>query len=175
MGTLIPPSPLDFRQQRAEYSRTLKIVLSVTIVLVGLASAPARSAPGGGTVIKTAYNAKLKRTIVVDAHGRTVYLFTSDTKGKATCAQADPACPSIWPAVAARGTPVAGNGVLGRLLGVTKGAHGVAQVTYNHHPLYYFHGGQGFVGDSKAGDANGEGFFNVWYVLSPKGNPIKLR
>jgi predicted lipoprotein with Yx(FWY)xxD motif len=46
-------------------------------------------------------------------------------------------------------------------------------VSYNRHPLYYWKGGQGYAGDSKPGDANGQKFFNVWYVVSPKGNAIK--
>jgi len=150
-----------------------RLVLIVSIVLAVAGAGPAASAVHGGMVIKTAYNAKLKKTIVVDTHGRTLYLFTDDKNGKATCAQADPSCPSLWPAVPANGKPVAGKGILGRLLGVTKGAHGVTQVTYNHHPLYYWHGGVGYVGDSKAGDANGQGLYDVWFVVSAKGNAIK--
>jgi predicted lipoprotein with Yx(FWY)xxD motif len=46
-------------------------------------------------------------------------------------------------------------------------------VSYNHHPLYYWHGGQGYADDSKPGDANGRKFFNVWFVVSPQGNAIK--
>jgi predicted lipoprotein with Yx(FWY)xxD motif len=43
------------------------------------------------------------------------------------------------------------------------------QVTYAGHPLYYY------AGDKKAGDLNGQGFFSVWYVVSPKGTAIKKR
>jgi predicted lipoprotein with Yx(FWY)xxD motif len=51
--------------------------------------------------------------------------------------------------------------------------HGVSQVSYDRHPLYYWKGGHGYAGDSTPGDVNGQKFFNVWYVVSPKGNAIK--
>jgi predicted lipoprotein with Yx(FWY)xxD motif len=100
-------------------------------------------------------------------------MLTEDTHGKATCEQADPQCPSLWPALTTKGKPQAGPGIKASLLGTTRGAHGVTQVTYNRHPLYYWHGsGTAFPGDKKPGDVKGQGFYNVWYVLSPKGNPI---
>jgi hypothetical protein len=50
----------------------------------------------------------------------------------------------------------------------------VQQVTYNHHPLYYFAGLTGAgSGDRKPGDIKGQAFYTVWYVLSAKGAPIK--
>ncbi len=69
----------------------------------------------------------------------------------------------------ANGTPVAGKGINPKLLGVVRGAHGVRQVSYNDHPLYYWHGGDGYNGDKKPGDATGQAFLSVWYVLTPKG------
>ena len=39
------------------------------------------------------------------------------------------------------------------------------QVTYNHHPLYYYKN------DKKPGDLLGQDFYNLWYVLSPSGKP----
>ena len=50
-----------------------------------------------------------------------------------------------------------------RRRGIVKGAHGARQVTYNHHPLYYF------VGDSAPGDVNGQGCYGYWFALSGKG------
>ena len=49
------------------------------------------------------------------------------------------------------------------------GRGGTRQVTYGHHPLYYY------VGDRKAGDTHGQGlnqFGAKWYVLSPTGSKI---
>ena len=67
----------------------------------------AKDLRAGGAVIKTAYNAKLKKTIVVDGRDRTIYLLISDSGGIPSCAALSPACPKAWPAVAAQGKPVA--------------------------------------------------------------------
>jgi predicted lipoprotein with Yx(FWY)xxD motif len=153
-----------------------RLVLIITSMLLGsfVIAAPATSVSAGSTVIKTAYNAELKKTIVVDGRGRTVYLLISDTAGVPTCAGLSPACPKAWPAVVAQGKPVAGKGIKAALLGVVKGAGGVKQVTYKHHPLYTFRGGFGAPpGDKQPGHVRGQAFYGIWYVLSPKGNAIK--
>ena len=153
-----------------------RFVLIVTTVLLGsFALAPAAtSTAAGGAVIKTAYNAKLKKTIVVDGRGRTIYLLISDSGGVPSCAALSPACPKAWPAVATQGKPVAGKGINAALLGVAKGAGGVKQVTYKKHPLYFFHGGFGAPpGDKQPGHVRGQAFYGIWFVLSPKGNAIK--
>jgi predicted lipoprotein with Yx(FWY)xxD motif len=144
---------------------------AVSLMLVGSAGAQARvsSSASSGTVVKVVFRKQLEMPIVVAARGRTVYLLTSDTKGLPTCAQIDPACPKTWPAVTSRGAPVAGAGINGRLLGVVRGAGGSRQVTYNHHPLYYY------AGDGPVGDVNGQACFGLWYVLSGKGAAIRKR
>ena len=127
----------------------------------------------GRATVKVALNKTLKKSILVDGKGRTLYLFTEDKAGKATCATADPRCPKLWPALATVGKPLAGKGAKASLLGTTKGAGGVQQVTYNRHPLYYFAGITAGLGDRKPGDVNGQAFGGAWYVVSPKGTPIK--
>ncbi|MFL5910899.1 MAG: hypothetical protein ACJ768_10065 [Gaiellaceae bacterium] len=139
-----------------------------------VATSSASSSTSSQAVVKTAFDKALKATILVDGSGRTLYLLTSDPKGTATCAALDPVCPATWPALATTGAPKAGPGVKASLLGTTTGAHGVTQVTYNGHPLYTFHGGNGAgAGDKKPGDARGQAFFSIWYVVSPKGAAIK--
>jgi predicted lipoprotein with Yx(FWY)xxD motif len=128
--------------------------------------------------VKTAFNAKLKKTILVDGAGRTLYMFTSDLAGKDTiCTPQGPygaECPTIWPPLTSTGTPHAGNGINSALLSVYKRRDGKRQVTYNHHPLYYFHGDPSTPpGDKKPGDVRGEGFVSEWYVLAPNGTPIR--
>jgi len=129
-------------------------------------------------LVKTAYNAKLRKTIIVDGPGRTLYMFTSDLNGKDTiCTPTGPygaECPHIWPPLTSGASPRAGKGVTASLLGVYRRKDGKRQVTYNHHPLYYFHGDASTPpGDKKPGDAHGQGFVHEWYVLSPKGTPIR--
>ncbi|MEA2161742.1 MAG: hypothetical protein QOD66_4122, partial [Solirubrobacteraceae bacterium] len=86
--------------------------------------------------------------ILVDSHGRTLYLFTKDTGGRSRCSGS---CAVAWPPLLATGRPVAGTGVKGAKLGTTRRSDGKRQVVYNRHPLYRF------VGDKKPGNANGQG------------------
>ena len=95
---------------------------------------------------------------LVDSAGRTLYIFTEDTNGKDTaCTPQGPwgaECPAIWPALTSAGAPRAGSGAKASLLGIYTRRDGKRQVTYNHHPLYYFHGDPNTPpGDKKPGDA----------------------
>ena len=153
---------------------TLLAAVLLSWLVVAATAAGGRTASSSRAVVKVAFNKTLKQAIVVDESGRTVYMFTSDTNGTPTCAKEDPVCPKIWPAFTTTGKPLAGKGINARLLGTARGAGGSQQVTYNRHPLYYYHGGFGAPGrDKKPGDVEGQNFFSSWYVLSPKGTPIR--
>lgn len=104
--------------------------------------------------------------ILVDAKGRTLYLWLADKGTTSTCSGA---CAGAWPPVTTTGKPRAGTGVIGSDLGTTKRADGTLQVTYAGHPLYYFSG------DSSPGQTNGQAssaFGAPWYVVSAKGIAI---
>jgi predicted lipoprotein with Yx(FWY)xxD motif len=104
--------------------------------------------------------------ILVDAKGRTLYLFAKDTGTKSACSGG---CATAWPPLRASGKPTAGDGAKASLLGTIPRSDGKPQITYDGHPLY------GYQGDSKPGEANGQGldgFGAPWYVLSPTGNEI---
>jgi predicted lipoprotein with Yx(FWY)xxD motif len=104
--------------------------------------------------------------ILVDAKGRTLYLFEADKADASSCTGA---CLSLWPALTTAGAPKAEAGVLPAKLGTTATSGGKRQVTYNHHPLYYY------VGDRKAGDTTGQGlnqFGAKWYVLAATGKKV---
>jgi predicted lipoprotein with Yx(FWY)xxD motif len=104
--------------------------------------------------------------ILVDSHGRTLYLFKQDTGTKSTCFGE---CASDWPPLRANGKPTVGRGLTASKVGTTARSDGEPEVTYNGHPLYLF------AGDKKAGDTNGQGltaFGAPWYVVSPAGNQI---
>jgi predicted lipoprotein with Yx(FWY)xxD motif len=108
---------------------------------------------------------KLGQTLV-DGQGRTLYLFEADKAGKSEC---NGACTGAWPPYVSSGTPHAGTGVTGALLGTSVRGDGATQVTYHGHPLYYY------AGDNRPGDAAGQGlnqFGAQWYVLAPSGNKI---
>jgi len=103
---------------------------------------------------------------LADSQGRTLYLFEADKGGTSTCAGA---CAAAWPPVTASGMPTAGSGVNEALLGTVKRSDGTEQLTYNHHPLYYF------AADTGAGTAKGQGskaFGAGWYVVNAKGSKI---
>jgi predicted lipoprotein with Yx(FWY)xxD motif len=104
--------------------------------------------------------------ILVDAHGRSLYLFEQDNGMASTCYGA---CASIWPPLTVSGSPNGTDGVTASKLGTIKRKDGKAEVTYNGHPLYYYSG------DQKPGDTAGEGlnqFGAPWDVLSTSGKGI---
>jgi predicted lipoprotein with Yx(FWY)xxD motif len=101
--------------------------------------------------------------ILVDAEGRTLYLFTSDKDANSTCYGE---CASYWPPLTTEGTPLGGDGIDPTQLGTSARTDGTTMVTFNGHPLYYF------IKDGNPGDVAGQGYNNVWYVLDAKGNAI---
>src|SRR5256885_14334734 len=114
------------------------------------------------TKVRVASNSKLGK-ILVDSRGRTLYLFSKDTRTKSACSGA---CATPWPPLRANGKLSAGSGVTASKLGTIRRSDGKPQVTYNGHPLY------GFVMDTKPGETKGEGFtaFGArWFAVSPSG------
>lgn len=140
-----------------------------------IATATAGASSSSSAVVKTAFNKTLKKTILVDGAGRTLYMYTADTGGTSNCVNDSTYhCSKAWPPLLTTGAPHAGQGAKASLLGTTKRADGGVQVTYHGHPLYTFHGGYGLgPGDTKPGQAGGQGVVTIWWVLSPAGNPIK--
>src|SRR6476646_2052571 len=133
--------------------------LSLTYGL-SLASASSTSATKVGTA-----SSNLGR-ILVDRHGRTLYLFLKDKNGKSACSGA---CAAYWPPLIASGKPHAVAGAKASLLGTTRRGDGRRQVTYRHHPLYRY------AGDTGRCHTNGQwldDFGGEWWVLSPAGNKI---
>jgi predicted lipoprotein with Yx(FWY)xxD motif len=129
-------------------------------------SAPSTSSgQSSAATVKTA-SSKVG-TILVDANGRTLYLFEKDQPDQSTCAGA---CAAAWPVDHSSAAPKAAGQVKAALLGTIKRSDGTTQVTYNRHPLYYY------AGDTAAGQLNGQGlnaFGGGWDVLSPSGNKIE--
>lgn len=101
--------------------------------------------------------------ILVDAEGKTLYLFTNDAEGTSTCTGG---CAETWPPLVAD-SPVAGEGIDESLLDTVARDDGGAQVTYNGHPLYTY------APDQAAGDTEGQGVGGVWYVVDASGNAVE--
>ena len=129
------------------------------------AASPAANSAASSTPTVRVANGSLGR-ILVDAHGRTVYLFKQDKGTKSTC---NGACAQAWPPVTVSGKPTAGTGANASLVGTTKRSDGKTQVTYHGHPLYRFQG------DQSRGDTKGQGvvaFGGAWFVVSPSGTQV---
>ena len=102
--------------------------------------------------------------IVVDAQGRTVYVFDKDTAGdgKSVCSGD---CLAKWPAVTADSDKPAVDGVTGDVGTITRD-DGSTQVTLGGMPLYLH------TGDSQAGDVTGQAVGGSWWVVGPDGTKI---
>ena len=127
----------------------------------GTASAsPAASTASGGETYTIAVSSSTLGKFLTGEDGKTLYTFKADTANTSNCGPG--ACADNWPAlfVDDSDTLKAGAGVTGALTTFTR-SDGKKQAAYNGAPLYYF------VGDSKAGDTNGQGVANKWYVAAP--------
>ena len=112
--------------------------------------------------VNTAENAEFG-TMLVEASGRSLYLFTDDERNKSNCSGG---CATAWPPLLTVGDPTAGEGVNADRLGTITREDGSTQVAYNGWPLYYF------APDEKPGDTKGQ--YGTWFVVSPLGEAIGL-
>ena len=148
----------------------MKTVVSPRLLLTGALTVLSLVAPGAahaatgttGTTVKLGNT--LLGTVLLDAKGMTLYMFTKDTPNTSVCYGQ---CEVAWPPLLTDGTPVAGAGVKASLLGTTTRKDGKMQVTYNGLPLYYW-----FL-DNKTGDVSGQDVGKVWYVMAANGSIVK--
>ena len=141
-----------------------RVVLAVmaTAVLVTAGAVAAKTSSGAMVKVRSTSLGKF----VVDAQGRTLYLFEKDKNGRSACYGQ---CAKFWPPLITSGKPRASAGVKASLLGTTRRRDGRMQVTYGGHPLYRF------LEDKAPGQTKGEGtkFFGAeWYVVAPSGKKI---
>ena len=139
------------------------VVVSTAFAAIVAGFALANGTTGGTTV---AVAKSRLGSILVDSRGITLYDFVKDKRGTSSCYGA---CAALWPPLITKGKPHAGHGVRASLLGTTRRKDGKLEVTYNHHPLYYY------VSDRKPGQTTGQRlnqFGGLWWVLSPSGKEI---
>jgi predicted lipoprotein with Yx(FWY)xxD motif len=145
-------------------THVMRLVLGVTVLAV-VAIAASAFAAGGNAVVKVGPS-NLGR-VLVDANGKTLYVWAHDKTSKSTC---NGACAQYWPPLVSKGRPQAIAGANGKLLGTSRRGDGRMQVTYAGHPLYYF------VQDTKAGQTNGESltdFGGRWDPVSAAGKTVR--
>ena len=143
------------------------VAVPVGLLAVGAGSSLAHQAVRADAHAASAPTVALRSTkygkiLVVGKTGRTLYLFTGDSRNKSNCTGR---CASAWPPLLTKGKPTGGAGISARKLGEIKSGSS-HQVTYNGHPLYTF------VSDTGAGSITGEAS-GGFYVVSAGGNEGK--
>ena len=88
----------------------------------------------GNAIVNTTDHPELG-TFLIDASGRTLYLFTVDERNKSNCLGG---CALAWPPLLSVGEPAAGEGIASERLATIALEDGSSQVVYNGWPLYYF-------------------------------------
>jgi predicted lipoprotein with Yx(FWY)xxD motif len=142
------------------------LLLTIGAIAVGLAVSVGIASASASPAAKVAVASSGLGQILVDGHGRTLYLFGKDAHGKSSCAGK---CAAFWPPLIASGKTRASAGAQATLLGTTRRADGRLQVTYNHHPLYTF------VKDTGKGQTNGQDlkvFGGEWDALTSAGRKV---
>jgi predicted lipoprotein with Yx(FWY)xxD motif len=129
---------------------TLSLLVAVGVPQVLAANSSKR-------VVAETENATLGKTVLTTTKGRTLYSLSVEKNGKFICTAS---CLSVWhPLIVPAGVRPTGPVKLGTI----ERPEGGTQVTYKGRPLYRFGG------DTKAGQANGEGIKDVgtWHTASP--------
>jgi len=134
----------------------------------GGSSASGSSSSGGAAATVAVKSKGTLGKILIDSHGRALYLFEKDSGPTSTCYQA---CARVWPPFTTSGKPKAGRGASASQLATTHRKDGKTQALYHGHPLYYY------APDAhQPGTTKGEGlkqFGAEWYVLSPAGSKVE--
>jgi predicted lipoprotein with Yx(FWY)xxD motif len=154
------PNPRPFRGRRR--GRLTAVALMTAAFAASLAAIAIASA--GTPTVKSAHNKKLGQ-IVVDAHGRSLYVLSPETARHLLCKTRE--CFASWPplTVASRKTKLKkGAGVHGRLT-ILRRSSGKLQVMLDGMPLYHY------IGDVRKGEVKGQNihtFGGVWHVVSAR-------
>jgi predicted lipoprotein with Yx(FWY)xxD motif len=120
------------------------------------------SAGAGVHTVTVVQDATLGAYLAGDG-GKTLYVLTKDAPNVSNCTGS---CAANWPPFTLpSGDTVVGAAGATQSFGTITRADGTMQVTYGGAPLYYF------VGDSAAGQTNGQGLNGVWFVVAAGGGP----
>jgi predicted lipoprotein with Yx(FWY)xxD motif len=148
------------RPRIARVLLALALAAAAAVGVAGFALASgARPAANRAVTVKSAANASVGKTILVDSRGRTLYRRTGERRGHILCKGS---CAALWPPVLVpRGAHLkAGKGVKRSRLGTVRLAGGKRAAAYRGAPL------RRFTGDAKRGDATGDGVDGIWHVIA---------
>ena len=145
--------------------RFKRFLVGAAALAVGTLVVASAVAAGGNTIVKVGPSSL--GPVLVDAHGKTLYIWAHDKTSKSTC---NGACAEYWPPLITQGRPKAIAGAKSRLISTSRRSDGRMQVTYAGHPLY------SFALDTKAGQTTGEGltdFGGRWDPVSSTGKAVR--
>jgi predicted lipoprotein with Yx(FWY)xxD motif len=157
--------PARMRGQRPRRNRWFGIASGASALLLSAALLANLALASVTPTVSASHDSMLNKTVVADAHGRTLYALNPETVHHLLCRSH--ACFEAWPPVTVRSHTVkllAGHGVEGHLA-LLKRSDGKLQVTLRGTPLYRYSG------DSTKGEANGEGirsFGGKWHTVLAK-------
>ena len=165
-------------EMNVRISGAVALLAGLGLVAAGCGGSYASSTPKSGVAgarhVTSSVAVKTRKVkglgvVLVNAAGRTLYIFAPDQHRHVTCTGQ---CASYWPPLKLTGAskPTAGGSAKAKFLGADPNPSGGRVVTYNKWPLYTY------VGDSSAGQANGQAIKlngGRWYVMSPSGTVIK--
>ncbi|AXT60965.1 hypothetical protein D1816_11610 [Aquimarina sp. AD10] len=95
--------------------------------------------------------------ILTDKDGNSLYFFSQDAKGTSNCSGG---CITAWPVFYTEDVTL-DSGLDAADFAVITREDGAKQTTYKGWPLYFF------ANDATAGDTNGDGVGNNWYIAKP--------
>ena len=148
--------------KRGAFTLAVLVVLAAVLATSSsLAEARSTSAPAHAKLIlrKSEFG-----NVIFASNGNVVYMFGRDKTATSTCYGI---CAKAWPPVLTKGAPNVGPGLNASLLGTTKRKDGSLQVTYNHHPLYFY--SADMHGKIMCQHAVMHG--GIWLVLKANGTP----
>jgi predicted lipoprotein with Yx(FWY)xxD motif len=141
------------------------VALALAVLLTGCGGSGGSADTGGPATVKTT-KVSGYGTVLADNSGRSLYLSTADKEMSSKCSGS---CTKTWHPLIVTGKPTAGGDAKASLLSVLVRPDGKRQVTYDGLPLYTYAGpGQG---PAAGAGLTGEG--GIWYLVSPKGDPIE--
>jgi predicted lipoprotein with Yx(FWY)xxD motif len=138
-------------------ARNTAAVLLAAILAISAVAVPMALARGSKTVAGEATAPSLHKTVLTNIKGHTLYTLSGEKNGKFICTGS---CLDTWPPLlVAAGTKPKGPVQLGTI----RRPEGKIQVTFKGAPVYTFSG------DSRKGEANGEGIkdVGVWHAVTP--------
>jgi len=109
------------------------------------------------------YDHETHGEILVDGDGLALYLFDEDEQGTDVSACHDD-CAASWPPLTVESEPEA---EIDAEVTTFERDDGEVQVAVDGWPLYYY------AGDDEAGDGEGQGVNDVWWLLDGNGTPIR--